>query len=61
MELDLRYSWWFAPGSQLHFYCTEIKLKNFLDVARLSMRDNFDRLFNEPMINNNFSPRITYF
>ena len=58
-NLDLRYSWWFAPGSQLTLLYRN-QAQNFLDVARLSMRDNFDRLFNEPMINN-LSLRITYF
>ena len=57
--LDLRYSWWFAPGSQMTLLYRN-QAQNFLDVARLSMRDNFDRLFNEPMINN-LSLRITYF
>ncbi len=32
--LDLRYSWWFAPGSQLTLLYRN-QAQNFLDVARL--------------------------
>ena len=36
-NLDLRYSWWFAPGSQMNLLYRN-QAQNFLDVARLSMR-----------------------
>ncbi len=58
-NVDLRYSWWFAPGSQLTLLYRNAT-SNYLDVSRLKFKNNFDQLFNEPMINN-FSLRITYF
>lgn len=58
-NLDLRYSWWFAPGSQLTLLYRNA-VNNFLPISGLNYKENIDRLFNEPMVNN-FSLRITYF
>lgn len=58
-NLDLRYSWWFAPGSQLTLLYRNA-VNNFLPLSGLNYRDNLDRLFTEPLANN-FSLRITYF
>ncbi|WP_027376387.1 DUF5916 domain-containing protein [Kaistella palustris] len=58
-NLDLRYSWWFAPGSQLTLLYRNA-VGNYLDISRISLKDNFDRLFAEPMANN-ISLKLTYY
>ena len=58
-NLDLRYSWWFAPGSQLTLLYRNA-VTNYLPVSGMSYRENLDQLFSEP-IANNISLRITYF
>ena len=58
-NVDLRYSWWFAPGSQLTLLYRNAT-QNYLDVSRMKLKNNFDSLFNEPLTNN-LSLRITYF
>jgi len=58
-NVDLRYSWWFAPGSQITLLYRNAT-QNYLDVSRMKLGSNFDHLFTEPMTNN-FSLRITYF
>lgn len=58
-NLDLRYSWWFAPGSQLTLLYRNA-VNNFLPLSGMNYRDNLNRLFVEP-IANNISLRITYF
>lgn len=58
-NLDLRYSWWFAPGSQLTLMYRNA-VSNYLPISGMSYKDNIDNLFKEP-IANNISLRITYF
>ncbi|UQB70010.1 DUF5916 domain-containing protein [Epilithonimonas zeae] len=58
-NVDLRYSWWFAPGSQLTLLYRNAT-SNYLETSRMKFKNNFDELFNVPMINN-FSLRISYF
>ena len=58
-NIDLRYSWWFAPGSQLTFLYRNA-VENYLNVSQLSVKDNFNRLFDEPM-HNNFSVKLSYY
>lgn len=58
-NLDLRFSWWFAPGSQITLLYRNA-IQNYIDSSKMSFKNNFDTLFNEPMTNN-FSLRITYF
>lgn len=58
-NIDLRYSWWFAPGSQLTFLYRNA-VENYVNVSQLSMKDNFDRLFSEPLLNN-FSVKLSYY
>lgn len=58
-NVDLRYSWWFAPGSQLTLLYRNAT-SNYLEVSRMRFKNNFDQLFDAPMINN-VSLRITYF
>lgn len=58
-NVDLRYSWWFAPGSQLTLLYRNA-VSNYEEISRLKFGKNFDTLFNEPMTNN-ISLRVTYF
>jgi len=58
-NVDLRYSWWFAPGSQLTLLYRNA-VENYLDVSRMKFGNNFNTLFNEPMTDN-ISLRITYY
>lgn len=58
-NVDIRYSWWFAPGSQLTLLYRNA-VSNYQDISRLTFGKNFDTLFNEPMTNN-ISLRVTYF
>jgi hypothetical protein len=58
-NLDLRYSWWFAPGSQLTLMYRNA-VDNYLSLSGMNYRDNITKLFNEPTANN-ISLRITYF
>jgi hypothetical protein len=58
-NLDLRYSWWFAPGSQLTLMYRNA-VDNYLPLSGMNYRDNITKLFNEPTANN-ISLRITYF
>ncbi len=58
-NLDLRFSWWFAPGSQM-----TLLYRNATDSykrhAHINLEDNFRNLFNEPQVNS-ISLRISYF
>lgn len=58
-NLDLRYSWWFAPGSQLTLLYRNA-VGNYLQESKIGLKDNFDRLFQEPMVNN-ISLKLTYY
>ncbi|KEY19636.1 DUF5916 domain-containing protein [Kaistella antarctica] len=58
-NVDLRYSWWFAPGSQLTLLYQNVT-QNFLDYSKINFKSNFNNLFNEPM-NNTLSLKLTYY
>ncbi|MGZ5193576.1 MAG: DUF5916 domain-containing protein, partial [Kaistella sp.] len=58
-NVDLRYSWWFAPGSQLTMLYRNA-VGNYLQESGIGIRDNFNRLFSEPMVDN-ISLKLTYF
>lgn len=58
-NVDLRFSWWFAPGSQLTLLYRNAT-SNYLETSRLNMTKNYDVLFSEPTVNN-FSLKLTYF
>ncbi|MET3536082.1 DUF5916 domain-containing protein [Chryseobacterium limigenitum] len=58
-NVDLRFSWWFAPGSQLTLLYRNAT-SNYLEMSRLNVGKNYDTLFSEPMVNN-FSLKLTYF
>ncbi len=58
-NLDLRFSWWFAPGSQL-----TLLYRNAADsqqaAAVNSLKDNLRHVFDQPMLNT-LSLKITYY
>lgn len=58
-NIDLRFSWWFAPGSQLSLLYRNA-IEGYDQVSEVSFRDNFDYLFDQPQLNS-FSIRISYF
>lgn len=58
-NVDLRYSWWFAPGSQLTLLYRNA-VGNYLDFSQIGFKENFSRLFDEPMLNN-ISLKLTYY
>lgn len=58
-NVDLRFSWWFAPGSQVTLLYRNAT-SNYLDVSRLNIKNNYSQLFNESMVNN-FSLKLTYY
>ena len=58
-NLDLRYSWWFAPGSQLSLLYRN-SIEGFLEASQQKFSQNFDHLFDQPQINS-ISLRLTYY
>src|SRR5690606_4544449 len=58
-NIDLRYTWWFAPGSQLTFLYRN-SIDSFFRESGLDFTDNFDNLFDQPQLHS-FSIRISYF
>ena len=58
-NVDLRYSWWFAPGSQLTLMYRNA-VEDYLGLSRMKFKNNFSTLFNEPMVNN-ISLKLTYY
>lgn len=58
-NVDLRYAWYFAPGSQLTFLYQNAITSN-LPYSRINLKNNFSNLFNEAG-NNTLSLKITYY
>lgn len=58
-NIDLRYTWWFAPGSQLTFLYRN-SIDSFFRESGLDFTENFDNLFDQPQLHS-FSIRISYF
>ncbi|AYO57449.1 hypothetical protein CO230_04515 [Chryseobacterium sp. 6424] len=58
-NVDVRYSWWFAPGSQLTLLYRNA-VGNYLEQSRVGFSKNFERLFSEPMVNS-LSVKLTYY
>ncbi|UFK98157.1 DUF5916 domain-containing protein [Kaistella faecalis] len=58
-NVDLRYSWWFAPGSQLTLLYRNA-VGSYLEESGIGIKENFNRLFNEPMVDN-ISLKLTYY
>lgn len=58
-NLDLRFSWWFAPGSQITLLYRNA-VDSYLNLAHRNFSQNFDDLFDQPQVNN-LSLRINYY
>lgn len=58
-NIDLRYSWWFAPGSQLTLLYRNAT-DSYLPLANQNFKKNFDYMFSQPMLNN-LSLKVTYY
>lgn len=58
-NLDLRFSWWFAPGSQLSLLYRNA-IDNDLPLSGMNLSQNFENLFAEPQLNS-ISLRINYY
>lgn len=58
-NIDLRFSWWFAPGSQLSLLYRNA-VESYEEFSNPHFRDNFEYLFAQPQLNS-FSVRISYY
>lgn len=58
-NIDLRFSWWFAPGSQLSLLYRN-SMESYDEISCMSFNDNFDYLFDQPQLNS-ISLRVSYF
>jgi hypothetical protein len=58
-NVDFRYSWYFAPGSQITLLYQNAA-QDDLSYSKINFRNNFRNLFSEPM-NNTLSLKITYY
>ncbi len=58
-NIDLRFSWWFAPGSQLTLVYRNA-MESYLSNSRVNFSNNFNNLFDEPQLNS-LSLRVSYY
>lgn len=58
-NIDLRFSWWFAPGSQLSLLYRNA-VESYAEMADLNFRNNFDFLFDQPELHS-LSLRVSYY
>ncbi len=58
-NMDLKFSWWFAPGSQMEILYRNT-LDSYTDLAQNNLPENFQFLFEQP-ITQILSFRVTYF
>ncbi|QAA81992.1 hypothetical protein EI546_09775 [Aequorivita sp. H23M31] len=58
-NIDLRFSWWFAPGSQLTLLYQN-SIENSIAESGISFSNNFHDLFDAPQLNS-FSLRVSYY
>lgn len=58
-NIDFRFSWWFAPGSQLSLLYRQVA-ENYIPDAHQNFSQNFQDLFNQPQLNS-LSLRISYY
>ncbi|NJW54256.1 DUF5916 domain-containing protein, partial [Salinimicrobium oceani] len=58
-NLDLRFSWWFAPGSQLTLLYRNA-INGFQDQSHVNFGDNFRYLFEQQQLNS-LSLRLSYY
>ena len=58
-NLDLRFSWWFAPGSQLTLLYRNA-ITGFQNQSHINFRDNFEFLFEQQQLNS-LSLKVSYY
>ncbi|MBK6265667.1 carbohydrate binding family 9 domain-containing protein [Marivirga sp. S37H4] len=58
-NLDLRFSWWFAPGSQITILYRNA-MDSYVEQSRQTFNENFNYLFSHPQVNS-LSFRLSYF
>ncbi|WGF93791.1 DUF5916 domain-containing protein [Aequorivita marisscotiae] len=58
-NIDLRFSWWFAPGSQLTLLYRNA-MESFVNDSRINLSNNFNNLFDKPSLNS-ISLRVSYY
>lgn len=58
-NIDLRFSWWFAPGSQMSILYRNA-IENYENSSGQNFSSNLNGLFNQPQLNN-ISLRISYY
>lgn len=58
-NIDLRFSWWFAPGSQLTLLYHN-SMESYVPDSRINFSNNFKDLFDAPQLNS-LSLRISYY
>ncbi len=58
-NVDLRFSWWFAPGSQLTLLYRNA-MESYVSDSQINFSNNFKNLFDEPQLNS-LSLRVSYF
>lgn len=58
-NVDLRFSWWFAPGSQLTLLYRNA-MDSYVGDSRVNFSNNFKNLFDEPQLNS-LSLRVSYY
>lgn len=58
-NVDLRFSWWFAPGSQLSLLYRN-SVESYEEFSNRSFDDNFKYMFDQPQLNS-FSIKVSYF
>ena len=58
-NIDLRFSWWFAPGSQLTLLYRNA-MDSYIEDSRINISNNFRNLFDEPQLNS-LSLRVSYY
>ena len=58
-NVDLRFSWWFAPGSQLTLLYRNA-MESYVGESQINFSNNFKNLFDEPQLNS-LSLRVSYY
>ncbi len=58
-NVDLRFSWWFAPGSQVSLLYRNA-VDSYIDASKINFSNNFNLLFDQPQINS-LSLRVSYY
>ncbi|MCY2686483.1 DUF5916 domain-containing protein [Salinimicrobium sp. TH3] len=58
-NVDLRFSWWFAPGSQMTLLYRNAT-DSYIERSHINIGDNFKNLFDRPQVNS-LSLRVSYY